>query len=146
MPKRGSFGSVLPGCRLSKESNTPRSIHKPPLDALHAPAEMPLHLSSVPRYADMTSLVLASRSPSRAAPTCNHHSARCPAGCHTSRDFMPWRFLDAGQLSALVFRHRRHPKTSTNPDTTEHARDVSAINLGIFIIASNYQYVYEKQR
>ena len=29
---------------------------------------------------------------------CDIHSARCPAGCHTSRDFVPWRFLDAGSL------------------------------------------------
>jgi hypothetical protein len=41
---------------------------------LHAPAEMSTALSSVPRYADTT-----------------------------SRDFVPWRFLDAGQLSARVF-------------------------------------------
>jgi hypothetical protein len=30
-------------------------------------------------------------------------------------------------------------------DIKEHAGDVSAINLGIFMIASNYQYVYERQ-
>ena len=48
---------------------------------------------------DTRRLVLASRLPSRAAPTCEPHSARCSAGCHTSRDFVPWRFLDAGQLS-----------------------------------------------
>jgi hypothetical protein len=29
------------------------------------------------------------------------HSTRCTAGCHTSRDFVHWRFLDAGQLSLL---------------------------------------------
>ena len=34
---------------------------------------------------------------------------------------------------------------SRHPDITEHAGDVSAINLGIFMIASNYQYVYERQ-
>jgi hypothetical protein len=27
------------------------------------------------------------------------HSTRGTAGCHTSRDFVHWRFLDAGQLS-----------------------------------------------
>ena len=48
---------------------------------------------------DTPRLVLASRLLSRAAPTCDPHSARCSAGCHTSRDFVPWRFLDAGQLS-----------------------------------------------
>src|ERR1700746_637669 len=35
--------------------------------------------------------------------------SRCP----TSRDFVPWRFLDAGQLSARVFHRCRRPKTST---------------------------------
>ena len=32
----------------------------------------------------------------------NPHSARCPAGCPTHRDFVPWRFSDAGRMS-LVF-------------------------------------------
>src|SRR5215472_10980290 len=31
----------------------------------------------------------------------------------TSRDFVPWRFLDAGQLTARVFHCCRRPKTST---------------------------------
>jgi hypothetical protein len=31
------------------------------------------------------------------------------------------------------------------PDITEHAADVNVINLGIFMIASNYQYVDERQ-
>jgi len=30
----------------------------------------------------------------------NPHSARCPAGCPTHRDFVPWRFSDAGRMSA----------------------------------------------
>jgi hypothetical protein len=33
---------------------------------------------------------------------------------------------------------------SRHPDITEHAGDVSAINPG-YMIASNYQYVYERQ-
>jgi len=40
---------------------------------------------------------------------------------------------------------RRDVRFGPNPDITEHAGDVSAINLGIFMIASNYQYVYERQ-
>jgi hypothetical protein len=30
----------------------------------------------------------------------NPHSARCPAGCPTHRDFVPWRFSDAGRARA----------------------------------------------
>src|SRR6516164_6518187 len=37
----------------ASRSNTHRSIHQPPVAALHAPAEMPTALSSVPRYAEM---------------------------------------------------------------------------------------------
>jgi hypothetical protein len=43
--------------------------------------------------------VLASRPQSRPPPTLKPHNARCPAGAKTSRDFVPWRFLDAGELS-----------------------------------------------
>ena len=61
--------------------NTRRSIHQPPVAALHAPAEMHTALFSVPQYADNARrLVLASRIPSRAAPALNPHSARCLAG------------------------------------------------------------------
>src|ERR1700758_5351263 len=91
-------------CRVAaSRSNTRRSIHQPPVAALHAPAEMPTALFSVPQYADNARrLVLASRLASRAAPTCDPHSARCSARFHTSRDFVPWRFLDAGQLMQRV--------------------------------------------
>ncbi len=36
--------------------------------------------------------------------------------CRTSRDFVPWRFLDAGHLSAWTGRHCRRPKTCTITD------------------------------
>jgi hypothetical protein len=39
--------------RLASRSNARRSIHQPPVAALHAPAEMPTALSSVPRYAEI---------------------------------------------------------------------------------------------
>jgi hypothetical protein len=62
---------------------------------LHAPAEMSTALSSVPRYADTT-----------------------------SRDFVPWRFLDAGQLSARVFSLLPASKNQHTSDKThlEHKR------------------------
>jgi hypothetical protein len=98
MPKRGSCGSVLPGCRLSKQYP---SINSPAARCCTSRARRDAHctLLGSPVGRDPRRLVLASRLPSRAAPTCDPHSARCSAGCHTSRDFVPWRFLDAGQLS-----------------------------------------------
>jgi hypothetical protein len=63
---------------------------------------------------DTRRLVLASHLPSRAAPTCDPHSARCSAGCHTSRDFVlrthaPQQSLfGAGLLaSTLILGSRR---------------------------------------
>src|ERR1700757_507431 len=115
MPKRGSCGSVLPGCRLSKQYP---SINSPAARCCTSRARRDAHctLLGFPVGRDPRRLVLAPRLPSRAAPTCDPHSARCSAGCHTSRDFVPWRFLDAGQLSARVFHCCRRPKTSTRPD------------------------------
>ena len=102
MPKRGSCGSVLPGCRLSKQYP---SINSPAAGCCTSRARRDAHctLLGSPVCRDTRRLVLASRLPSRAAPTCESHSARCSAGCHTSRDFVPWRFLDAGQLSLRSF-------------------------------------------
>src|ERR1700746_2647976 len=61
---------------------------------------MPTALSSVPRHADIARrVVLASRLLPRAAPALNPHSATLLGRCPTSRDFVPWRFLDAGPLS-----------------------------------------------
>ena len=106
-------------CRVAaSRSNTLRSIHQPSVAALHAPAEMPTALSSVPRHADIARrLVLASRLPSRAAPPSNPHSARCLAGAQLLATSCLGAFLDAGQLCARLFRYCRHPKTSTTTDS-----------------------------
>jgi hypothetical protein len=45
-------------------------------------------------------LAPASRPPSPPARRSNPHSARGTAGAQTSRDFVPWRFLDARRPSA----------------------------------------------
>src|ERR1700682_5445185 len=37
--------------------------------------------------------------------------------CPTSRDFVPWRFSDAGRRSAWIASSCRHPKTYTIPDS-----------------------------
>jgi hypothetical protein len=36
--------------------------------------------------------------------------------CPTSRDFVPWRFLDAGELSVRTVSSLPRPKTSTQGD------------------------------
>ena len=45
------------------------------------------------------------------------HTIPCTAGCHTSRDFVHWRFSDAGRRSAWIASSCRRPKTYTNPDS-----------------------------
>jgi hypothetical protein len=79
MPKRGSCGSVLPGCRLSKRYS---SINSPAARCCTSRARRDAHctLLGSPLCRDTRRLVLASRLPSRAAPTCDPHSARCLAG------------------------------------------------------------------
>jgi hypothetical protein len=42
--------------------------------------------------------------------------------CQTSRDFVPWRFLDAGRHSVWKGSSCRRPKTCTNSDITENIR------------------------
>src|SRR6516164_2203252 len=54
MPERGSCGSVLPGCRLSKQYAR-RSIQQPVRCCTSRPRRDAPPLSSVLRYADMTS-------------------------------------------------------------------------------------------
>src|SRR5580692_11872347 len=51
------------------------------------------------------------------APTYDPHSTRCTAGCHTSRDFVHWRFSDAGRRSAWIASSCRRPKTCTKRDS-----------------------------
>src|SRR5882762_6488178 len=60
--------------------------------------------------------MLAPRPPSRSPPTYDPHSTRCTAGCHTSRDFVPWRFSDAGRRSAWIASSCRRPKTCTEAE------------------------------
>jgi hypothetical protein len=79
MPKRGSCGSVLPGCRLSKQYP---SINSPAVRCCTSRARRDAHrtLLNSPVSDIARRLVPASRLPSRAAPALNPHSARCLAG------------------------------------------------------------------
>jgi len=83
MPKRGSCGSVLPGCRLSKQYP---SINSPAVCCGTSRARRDAHrtLLNSPVSDIARRLVPASRLPSRAAPALNPHSARCLAGAQLS--------------------------------------------------------------
>src|SRR6266436_6333501 len=100
-------------CRLSNQCRP--SIHQPPVDEFRMPAEMSIALSRAHVHARR--LVLAPRPPSRSPPTYDLHSTRCTAGCHTSRDFVPWRFSGAGRRSAWIASSCRRPKTYTTRDS-----------------------------
>ena len=76
MPKRGSCGSVLPGCRLSKQYP---SINSPAVCCCTSRARQDAHRTLSGSPVCRRRLVLASRLPSRAAPPSNPHSARCTA-------------------------------------------------------------------
>ncbi len=86
MPKRGSCGSVLPGCRLSKLYP---SINSPAVRCCTSRARRDAHrtllnspVSDIARRLVARRLVPASRLPSRAAPAINPHSlagAQLPA-------------------------------------------------------------------
>ena len=89
---RGSCGSLLRGCRLSKRYPSINSLA--------------VHCCTSRACRDAHCTIFGS-------PVCRRPLlSRCP----TSRDFVPWRFLDAGQLSARVFHCCRRPKTSTGRD------------------------------
>src|ERR1700756_5241900 len=99
----------------ASRSNTRRSIHQPPVAELHAPAELPTALSSVHRYADIARR-LASRLPSRAAPTCDPHSARCSAGAQLPATSCLGAFWTPVSWACLDPCHCRRPKTCTQAD------------------------------
>src|SRR6267143_1736751 len=49
-------------------------------------------------------------------PRLNLHKRPRHRRCPTSRDFVPWRFSDAGRRSAWIASSCRHPKTYTRAD------------------------------
>ena len=85
-------------CRLSNQCRP--SIDQPTVDEFRMPAEMSIALSRAHLHARMHVASCWRRVHHRdRPPTYDPHSTRCTVGCHTSRDFVHWRFLDAGQLS-----------------------------------------------
>jgi hypothetical protein len=85
------------GCRLSTRCRP--SIHRPPVDALRVPAEMPIALSWAPLHADMHVVRCCARAYHREQRRHAIPIALAASHCPTARDFVPWRFLDAGSLS-----------------------------------------------
>jgi len=61
--------------------------------------------------------LLASRLPSRAAPTCNPHSARCLAGAQLPATSCLGAFWTPASSACRSFRRRRRPKTTTTADS-----------------------------
>jgi hypothetical protein len=55
-------------------------------------------------------------SPTKPSPRLNPHSARGTLCPHTSRDFVPWRFSDAGRHSAWRGSSCRRSKTCTSTE------------------------------
>ena len=49
-------------------------------------------------------------------PRLNLHKRPRHRRCPTSRDFVPWRFSDAGRRTAWIASSCRHPKTCTGAD------------------------------
>ena len=99
------------GCRLSTRCRP--SIHRPPVDALRVPAEMPIALSWAPQHADMRVVSCGARAYHRERRRHAIPIALAASQCPTARDFVPWRFLVAGRFSAWSVSSSRRPKTCT---------------------------------
>src|SRR6266850_55314 len=100
-------------CRLSNQCRP--SIHQPPVDEFRMPAEMSIALSRAHLHARMHVASCWHRVHHR-----DRHQHTIPIALAalpgTSRDFVPWRFSDAGRRSAWIASSCRRPKTYTGPD------------------------------
>src|SRR6266851_1345017 len=68
------------------------------------------------------------------APRLNLHKRPRHRRCPTSRDFVPWRFSDAGRRSAWIASSCRHPKTCTGTEIGP-APDIAYFTNGCVISA-----------
>ena len=128
------------GCRLSTRCRP--SIHRPPVDALRVPAEMPIALSWAPLHADIHVVRCCGRAHHREQRRHAIPIALAASHCPTARDFVPWRFLVAGPFSAWSVssspatknlhtrRHRsRLPRVGSGSSRRfDHVRHMSAYN------------------
>ena len=113
------------GCRLSARRRP--SIHRPPVDALRVPANMPIALSWAPLHADMHVIWCCARAYHREQRRHAIPIALAASQCPTARDFVPWRFLVAGRFSAWSVSSSRRPKTCTNPEIAPPAGGVGLL-------------------
>ena len=79
------------------------------------------HTTAQPCFAAKASAATAPVQPHQAqTPRPNPHSARGTAAAHYHRDFVPWRFSDAGRRSAWMASSCRRPKTCTKRHSFDH--------------------------
>src|SRR5882672_9098162 len=102
------------GCLLSTRCRP--SIHRPPVDALRVPAEIPIALSWAPLHADMHVESCCARAYHREQRRHAIPITLAASQCPTARDFVPWRFLIAGRFSPWSGSSFRRPKTCTEPE------------------------------
>src|SRR5258705_11847336 len=62
-------------------------------------------------------------------PRLNLHKRRRHQRCPTARDFVPWRFSDAGRRTAWIASSCRHPKTCTTADSCNAAKAASSYTI-----------------
>jgi hypothetical protein len=115
---------MLQGCRKADRAKvvephrfaTPNSLKSHGERNLFPPLSNPcaitpkLCMPSRPIHPSKNYPALKSRTAAKSAWRLRHR--RCP----TSRDFVPWRFLDAGRKSAWIVSSSQRPKTSTTGD------------------------------
>ena len=83
----------------ASRTNAAHQFTNRPLMNSVCPPRCPLHSPGLTCMRACTSPCAGAASTIEIATNIRSHSTRCTTGCHTSRDFVPWRFLDAGQLS-----------------------------------------------
>jgi hypothetical protein len=116
---RGGFplpNALAPRRRQSLSTRSHPSVHGSPVDAIQTPAKMPTTLCPPP-------MPQTSRSPRVSVPTTiearRRHQipiALAASHCQTARDFVPWRFSDAGHQSASIAHHSGVRETCTRAD------------------------------
>jgi hypothetical protein len=115
-------------CRLSNQCRP--SIHQPPVDEFRMPAEMSIALSRAHLHARMHVASCWRRVHHR-----DHHQHTIPIalaalpGSILPATSCPWRFLDAGQLSAPSVSSLPASKNQHKPAQKRSIRDARAVEI-----------------